>query len=145
MARSKYAQVTVERSEFPWILRALYFILIGWWFALGWINFAWAANATVIGLPLGLWMLNRVPQVLTLRPMAVESRVYVVGDRLYVRSTGVRQHFWLLRLLYFIIIGWWLSLVWSNVAWFLCAIIIGLPVGLAMFNSLPAITTLARA
>lgn len=145
MSKGEYMHVTIERPGFPWMLRALYFVFIGWWFTLIWINVAWAANATVIGLPLGLWMLNRVPQVLTLRPVAVETHAYVVGDRLYVRSTGVRQHFWFVRLLYFALIGWWLSLLWSNVAWFFCATIVGLPIGLAMFNQLPAITTLARA
>ena len=52
----------------PLLLRILYFFLFGWWATGVWINVAWFLNATIIGLPLGLWMLNRVPQVLTLRP-----------------------------------------------------------------------------
>ena len=52
----------------PLLLRILYFFLFGWWATGVWINVAWFLNATIIGLPLGVWMLNRVPQVLTLRP-----------------------------------------------------------------------------
>jgi uncharacterized membrane protein YccF (DUF307 family) len=129
----------------PFLIRAIYFLLIGWWLTFFWINVAWALNATVVLLPLGLWMLNRVPQVLTLKPMAVEAQVgRRGGDLVVVRTHGVRQHFWLWRLLYFILIGSWLSLAWANVAWFLCATIVGLPIGILMFNYLPAVTTLMR-
>lgn len=129
----------------PFLLRAIYFLLIGWWLTLLWINIAWAFNATVILLPLGLYMLNRVPQVLTLKPMAVEA---VVGGHrgqpVVVHTRGVRQHFWLWRLLYFILIGSWFSLIWANVAGILSISIIGLPIGIPMFNRLPAVTTLMR-
>ena len=130
------------RSSF--LLRAIYFLFIGWWLTFVWINVARALNATVILLPLGLWMLNRVPQVLTLRPMAVEAEVRYRGGIPEVRTRSVQQPSWLLRLLYFLFIGWWVSLLWANVAWFLCAIIIGLPIGIAMFNYLPTVTTLMR-
>lgn len=128
----------------PLLLRILYFFLFGWWATGVWINVAWFLNVTIIGLPLGLWMLNRVPQVLTLRPM---RQILVVSDSnewVQIRTAGLPQHPWLLRLLYFVLIGWWLSLLWSNVAWAVCATVIGLPVGIWMFNRLPALTTLMR-
>ena len=100
---------------------------------------------TVILLPLGLWMLNRVPQVLTLKPMPVEADVQVrAGDLVVVRTHGVRQHFWLWRLLYFVFVGSWLSFLWANAAWLLSVTIIGLPIGILMFNYLPTVTTLMR-
>jgi len=128
----------------PFLVRAVYFVLIGWWLTWLWINVAWALNATLILLPLGLWMLNRVPQVLTLKPMAVEAEVRVQGGRVTVYHRNVRQHGCFLRLLYFLLIGWWASLVWANAAWLLCASIVGLPIGLIMFDYLPAVTTLMR-
>lgn len=128
----------------PALVRAIYFVLVGWWLTLLWINVAWAMNATIIFLPVGLWMLNRVPQVLTLRPMPVEVEVYGQGPGATVRYRGVRQPFWLWRLIYFLFIGWWASLIWANVAWFLCVTIIGLPIGILMFNYLPTVTTLMR-
>ncbi len=134
----------VERRSRPLLLRALYFIFIGWWLTFFWINFAWAANATVIGLPLGLWMLNRVPQVLTMKPMPRRAELTLKGDVISIEVGGVPQRFWLWRLIYFLLIGWWASLIWANAAWFLCVTIIGIPVGILMFNYLPVITTLMR-
>lgn len=66
------------------------------------------------------------------------------GQIITVRTTGVPQRSWIIRLIYFIFVGWWLSLIWSNVAWLLCVIIIGLPFGIWMLNRLPAVTTLMR-
>ncbi len=134
----------VMQPNRPFLVRAVYFLLIGWWLAWLWINAAWVMVASVIGLPLGLWMLNRVPQVLTLRPAAVEAEVRGSGLYAHVRTRSVRQPWWLLRLIYFLLIGWWVSLLWANAAWALCASIIGLPLGIVMFNYLPAVTTLMR-
>ena len=54
-------------DQFPFILRVLWFIFIGWHVTFWWVLAAWLLNLTIIGMPLGLWMLNRVPLVLTLR------------------------------------------------------------------------------
>ena len=50
----------------PFLLRALYFILIGFWFSLIWALLGWLFCVSIIGLPLGVWMLNRLPAVTTL-------------------------------------------------------------------------------
>lgn len=134
----------VQQPERAFLVRALYFVLVGWWLTFVWINVAWALNATLVLLPLGLWMLNRVPQVLTLKPMAVETEVRVAGGTTTVFTRDVRQPGCLIRLVYFLLVGWWASLVWANVAWFLCVTIIGLPLGIVMFNMLPTVTTLMR-
>ncbi len=134
----------IQKSETPFLVRAIYFLLVGWWLTFLWINVAWTFNATLILLPLGLWMLNRVPQVLTLKAMATEVELRGHGAHVVVYERGVRQPWWLFRLVYFLLIGWWVSLLWANVAWFLCVTIIGLPIGIVMFNYLPAVTTLMR-
>jgi uncharacterized membrane protein YccF (DUF307 family) len=135
----------VESQSPPLILRILYFLLFGWWFTGVWINVAWVLNVIIVGLPLGLWMLNRVPQVLTLKavPSFLETSLRD-GQFVYVKTTGVPQRSFVVRAIYFVFIGWWLSLIWSNVAWLLCAIILGLPLGIWMLNRLPAVTTLMR-
>jgi uncharacterized membrane protein YccF (DUF307 family) len=53
-----------QRSFF---LRAVYFILIGWWFGAVWSALAWLLCVSVIGLPFGVMMYNRLPAVMTLR------------------------------------------------------------------------------
>jgi uncharacterized membrane protein YccF (DUF307 family) len=128
----------------PFLLRVLYFFLFGWWFTGVWINGAWALNATVLGLPLGVWMLNRVPVVLTLRPTRRLLEANQRGERTYVRVRDLPQQAWVLRLLWFILVGWWSSFLWANAAWLISITVIGLPLGIWMFNRLPAITTLMR-
>ncbi len=128
--------------QIPFILRVIWFFVLGWELTGIWILIAWALNLTIIGLPFGLWMINRVPQVLTLkaRPGAWETDLSS-GKTRFV--TG-RQVPWLIRAFYFILIGWWLSLIWSAVAWLLCITIIGLPFGVLMLHGLPAVTTLQK-
>lgn len=136
--------VVVQEAGVPLLLRILYFFLFGWWATGVWINAAWLLNLTIIGLPLGVWMLNRVPQVLTLRPTKQVLVAYERGEQIQLRSEGIPQHPWMLRLIYFVLIGWWLSWLWANAGWIISLTIIGLPLGIWMLNRVPAITTLMR-
>ena len=138
-------RAVVREPGMPLLLRIIYFFLFGWWATGVWINVAWFLNATIIGLPLGLWMLNRVPMVLTLRPA---KQVLVARERragVAWQVEGLPQRPWPIRLIYFVLIGWWLSWLWANVAWIVSATIIGLPLGIWLFNRLPGVTTLMRA
>jgi uncharacterized membrane protein YccF (DUF307 family) len=139
---SSTATVQRKTRNIPFILRVIWFFLLGWELTGVWILIAWALNISLIGLPLGLWMIDRVPQVLTLR---ARSGSYLIdlkdGHTKYISS---RQMPFLVRAGYFILIGWWLSLIWAGAAWILCATILGLPLGVPMLNSLPMITTLHR-
>lgn len=48
-----------------WI-RAIWFVLIGWWAAGMWVFVAYLISLTIIGIPVGIIMLNRLPEVFTL-------------------------------------------------------------------------------
>ena len=96
---------------------------------------------TIIGLPFGLWMLNRLPQVTTLRPQRGDLLLTASGE---VQRIGIPQRNPLLRALWFVLVGWWLSALWMAAAWALCTVIIGLPVGFWMFDRVPAVVTLGR-
>ena len=50
----------------------------------------------------------------------------------------------ILRILWFVLIGWWLSALWLAIAWALNVSIIGMVVGFWMFDRTPAIVSLAR-
>lgn len=144
MATSTKSYVRQD-TQFPFILRVLWFIFIGWHVTFWWVLAAWLLNLTIIGMPLGLWMLNRVPLVLTLRT----QRSYAVSETrsdgaVEWHTQGVPQNPFILRAIYFVLIGWWFSLVWSLLGWLLCVTLIGLPLGVLMLNRLPEITTLMR-
>src|SRR5215216_5524798 len=100
--------VVPQRNGPGLLVRALYFILVGWWFSGIWAAFAWILCITIIGLPLGLYMLNRLPQVVTLKPASRDLVVTASGRVVDVR---VRQRPFLLRAIYFVLIGWWLSAI----------------------------------
>jgi uncharacterized membrane protein YccF (DUF307 family) len=60
------------------------------------------------------------------------------------RSGMTEQRSLVVRAVYFLLVGWWLSLLWANLAWAFAASIIGLPVAIVMFNYLPYLTSLYR-
>ena len=62
--------MTKERrsvSEVPFLIRVIWFFVLGWELAGIWILVAWALNLTIIGLPLGVLMLHALPTVTTLQ------------------------------------------------------------------------------
>lgn len=128
------------------LVRLLYFILIGVWLGAIWIILAWILNITIIGLPLGLAMINSLPQVMTLRPARRREVIEVRNGVPVLRTESLSQHNFFIRALYFILIGWWLSLIWMILAWVLTGITLGLglPIAFWMFDQVPALTTLAR-
>ena len=128
------------------LVRGLYFIFVGSWLGLFWILAAWFLNLTIIGLPLGLAMINRIPQVMTLKPVRVQTTVEVKDGAPVVRQTSLKQPPFLLRAIYFIAIGFWFSLIWMVLAWIFTTLTLGfgLPLAFWMFDRVPCVTTLAR-
>ncbi len=126
------------------LVRTLYFVFIGWWLSFAWILVAWIFNATIIGLPVGLTMLNQLPHVATLKPATRQINVQARSGMLIYGPGRPQQAPFALRALYFVAVGWWLSLLWTVVAWMMCTSVIGLAVGFFMFDYIPAITTLER-
>ena len=134
--------VVVARQSGPGLLiRAIYFILFGWWFSGIWAVIAWLLCVTIIGLPLGVMMLNRLPQVVTLKPSGGDLLISANGQ---VIERNLPQAPFLLRAIYFLLIGWWLSAIWLAIAWALNVSIVGMLIGFWMFNRTPAIVSLAR-
>lgn len=128
------------------LVRGLYFVFVGLWLGFAWTLAAWALLVSVIGLPLGLLMLNRLPQVMTLKPVRTQTQVTIQGGTVVVRqSAAAQQPFWL-RAVYFLLVGWWLSGLWLGAAWGLVGVSfgLGLPLAFWMFDRTPAIVTLAR-
>jgi uncharacterized membrane protein YccF (DUF307 family) len=121
-------------SDRSLLVRALWFVVVGWWATPLVVNVAWVLNATVILLPLGIKLINLVPTVLSLR----EPRSVTEPD------AGVGQRSLVVRAVWYVLVGWWLSWIWANVAAFLAVTVVGLPVAYWMFNRLPFVTSLYR-
>jgi uncharacterized membrane protein YccF (DUF307 family) len=121
-------------AQRSFLTRAIWFVFVGWWATPFVVNVAWLLNATVVLLPLGIKLINLVPTVLSL----AEPRSLSDPDR------GRGQHSLLVRAVYFLLVGWWLSFIWANVAAFLAVTVVGLPVAFWMFNRLPYVTSLYR-
>ena len=134
--------ILIQRNDGPGLLiRAVYFILFGWWFSGIWAVIAWVLCLTIIGLPFGLYMLNRLPQVVTLKPSRSDLVLTRTGQ---IVKRDVAQVPFLLRAIYFLLIGWWLSAIWLAIAWAFHVSIIGMVIGFWMFDRTAAIVSLAR-
>jgi len=117
------------------LIRAIWFLFIGLWIGQAWLVAAWLLNLTLIGLPLGMWMLNRMPQVMTLRPSPPQP----VQQQSLAQSSAT----FAVRAVYFVLIGWWVSFLWMQLAWLISATIIGLPLAFMMFERVGTLMTLS--
>jgi uncharacterized membrane protein YccF (DUF307 family) len=61
---TRYERIATEQTSL--LIRFAYFILIGWWLSAFWMAGAWALMVTIIGIPLGMMMVNRLPFVFSL-------------------------------------------------------------------------------
>ena len=132
--------VTVQRNP-GCLIQLLWFAFIGWWAGQLWVGVAWALMLTVIGIPFAVMMLNLVPQVIALRGQR-DLTVSSIGGRPVI--TAAPQVNLFVRAIYFLLIGWWFSAIWIELAYIFCLTIIGLPVGFWMFDLVPAIVSLRR-
>lgn len=56
-----------EPPQVDFLLRAVYFLFVGWWLGYLWALFGYVLCFTLVLMPVGVMMLNRLPTVLTLR------------------------------------------------------------------------------
>ena len=133
-------------------VRAIYFVFVGWWLSLVCLELGFALCAFIITLPVGLIILNRIPQIMTLKPTkkTTQTSINMVSAgganvmNVNMSVTEIQQRPMLIRALYFIFIGCWVGFIWANVAYLFCVSILGWPLGYLMLNMLPAVLTLRR-
>jgi uncharacterized membrane protein YccF (DUF307 family) len=128
------------------LIQLLWYLFVGWWLIHIWVAVAWVMLVSIVGIPIGIWMLNRVPLVVALRdPREVRYRRIPVGKGAYVyEETHAEQYPFWLRAIYFVLFGWWVSFLWMALASLVCSTIIGLPLGIWMFDLVPTLVSLQR-
>jgi len=126
------------------LTQILWFLFIGWWAGQLWMWLSWIVMVTILGIPLAIMMLNKLPQIIALREQSDDLIVQKLGDVTVVSQGEQPQRNIILRALYFLLIGWWFSFIWMELAYLACVTLIGLPLGFWMFDRVPAILSLKR-
>lgn len=127
------------------LVQILWFAFVGWWLGQAWMVAAWVCMVTIIGIPLGVWMLNRIPKVIALRESSSVVRITTRPDgSIRKEAVEIRQVNIVLRALYFVLVGWWFTALWLELAYAISMTVIGLPIGFWMFDLAPALLTLKR-
>ena len=49
------------------LIRAVWFVVFGWWFSALWMATAYLLCLSIIGLPFGFWMFDLTPTVVSLK------------------------------------------------------------------------------
>lgn len=86
----------------PFIVRALWYLFVGWWLSAIVIVLGYLCMVTIIGIPVAFALFNRIPQALTLRPRTMQYGVEMRDGVAYLKAGTVQQRPWFLRTIYFL-------------------------------------------
>jgi len=126
------------------LVQFLWFVTIGWWLSELAIAAGYLLVATVLFMPFGFMLLNKVPYLATLRSFSKEMAVTQEGGIIQIEQKGLKQRSTLLRVIYFLLIGWWFGFIVLELAWLFTASFLLAPVGLRLFAWSPTALTLRR-
>jgi uncharacterized membrane protein YccF (DUF307 family) len=137
--------VVVAQSAGPnFLVRAIWFVFVGWWLSGFVMLFAWFMAATIVGLPIAFATFNRVPMVQTLRPRTITTRVTTEGGVTVVTQGTAGQLAMWVRAIWFVVVGWWLGLIVTLIAWVASVLVITLPLSIILIDRLPEVITLQK-
>lgn len=129
---------TSVREERSLLVRAVWFLLIGWWATGIWLGVAWLLLVLIITIPIGIKMINMVPLVLSLKSPQRQLADELNESKLKSKA----QRSLILRAVWFIFVGWWLSLIWMLIAYLFTISIVGIPIAIWMYGKLPFVVSL---
>lgn len=125
--------------------RVIWYLLVGWWLGAIWTLLAYVLCLTIIGLPIGTIMFNTLPKVLTLKPTGTEQIQTMIDGKLATVSGEPEEFPFLLRVIWFFLLGWYVAGYAILIGYLLCLTILGIPAGLWILNRIPLVMTLKRA
>ena len=120
------------------LIRFIYFLAIGWWVGLFASALGLLLCATIIGLPLGTMLLNKLPTLIYLKEPGEPC-----PDGYDHRHLKEELPF-LLRVLWFFAIGWGLGSLVITFGYLMAFTIVGIPLGIYALNRVPLLMTLSR-
>lgn len=126
------------------IVRAIWYIFIGFWLSGLTIVIAYLLCATIIGIPVAFALFNKLPQITT---MKARTKNWTTDHRdgvTFLTTRHAEQRGMLSRGIYFVCFGLWAGAVWLSAAYILQLLLITLPVALWMYDRAPAVMTLHR-
>jgi uncharacterized membrane protein YccF (DUF307 family) len=138
--------VVMASPEPNLLIRVIWFIFIGWWLSQLVLLLGWLLNLTILLIPAGVFVLNRIPQAATLKSSRKALRVRVdeeTGVQVVEMVDREQLPMWQ-RAVYFLLVGWWASLIWLELAWLFGVLIVTLPLSFWMFGATGKVTTLRR-
>ncbi len=118
------------------LVQILWFVFVGWWLGSFAVSAAYVMFLFIVTIPVGIAILNNIPKIMALREPPQLVTPY--------GTVSTPQHNILVRALWFVLVGWWLTGIVMTVAYALCMTVIGLPFGFVMFDWAPGILTLRR-
>lgn len=87
------------------------------------------------GRPVDVAPAPAAPQPIIINVDNSNSNTAIATANVNVGAAAVRQpRPFILRLLYFIVFGWWVGIIWVSIALALCLTFFGLPIGLMMLR-----------
>ena len=99
--------VMSDSPEPNMLLRVVWFVFVGWWLSFWAIVLATVLQLTIIGIPGAIWVINRIPQIMTLKS---SRRLQVSNNDSGVTVIGYsdrEQRRWWVRAIYYVLVGWW--------------------------------------
>lgn len=136
--------MNMKHSGPPLIVRAFWWLFVGWWLSAIVAIVGWFFIATLILMPIGIWFIHRIPQAQTLRPRTRGFHTEFQNGAVVFTESTIPQHPWYVRVLYTVCIGLWIGLPWILLGWALGWTLILLPLSIWMLDRAPAVTTLQR-
>ena len=143
--RTSAPVVVMASSPEPNIaLRAVWFIFIGWWLSGLTVLLAVLLQLTILGIPAAIWLINRIPQITTLKSSRKIQVAAATGGGVMVEHADREQLPWWGRAIYYVLVGWWAVSFWMALAWLVSVTLILMPLGFWMYGATGKIQTLRR-
>jgi uncharacterized membrane protein YccF (DUF307 family) len=136
--------VVAESAEPNLLIRALWFFFVGWWLSGIATLIAILLQLTILGIPLAVWVVNRMPQIVTLKSSRKLSVTTDEAGVTMVMYADREQRPFLHRAIYYVLVGWWAASIWLSLAWLAAVTIIGLPLAFWMYGATGKVQTLRR-